>query len=309
LSAAARRSPAAGTSAAGGGTGLTPAAEFQVIISPTGSGQNYLMPASAAMPVVALRRAVAAHEGVAPAAVKLVADAGLELIDGSALADFYVTPLSTLRLVIVGGGKAAHAPPAPAPAPAAREAPAALTPAPALPQAGAGGDAAADGELAGEARGVITDAEGARSILVSGLPAGDPAATEKAIFDIFARYGAIEKVIVQEEEAADGGAAAVAPRQRAVVVFAHGAHATEALAADGAPTAVETGFAPVALRVRLCANVAAACTPSPADALAAAPATSGRGAAGGKVAAGMGKVLAGGFLAGKKGGAWVKSYA
>ena len=34
-----------------------------------------------------------------------------------------------------------------------------------------------------------------------------------------------------------------------------------------------------------------------------------RGAAGGKIAAGMGKVLSGGYLAGKKGGAWVKSYA
>lgn len=118
-------------------------ASIQLIISPVLSGDNRLVTAKSDMPVSELRALVASQEKMAPSDIRLVSAEGLELEDGASLEDFFVTNLSTIRLVIKGGSAAA---PASAPELAAPPAPSApvVSPVSAAPETKATDPSAAD---------------------------------------------------------------------------------------------------------------------------------------------------------------------
>lgn len=92
----------------------------------------------------------------------------------------------------------------------------------------------------------MSDAEGARCVVVSAIPAADPIETEKALWDAFSRFGEMARVIIQDEGREASGT------QRAVIVFHRESSAAAALAADG--TALLPGGAPC--RVSLVSNIA-----------------------------------------------------
>lgn len=91
-------------------------ASIQLIISPVLSGDNRLVTAKNDMPVTELRATIAAQEKVPPSNIRLVSAEGLELEDGASLEDFFITNLSTIRLVVTGAAASA-APSAPAASP------------------------------------------------------------------------------------------------------------------------------------------------------------------------------------------------
>jgi hypothetical protein len=91
----------------------------------------------------------------------------------------------------------------------------------------------------------VDEAELARTLVVSGLSAADPATTEKAVWDAFSRYGELERIMFQDDAAGaeappcavSTGAAAAgtspARMQHAVLVFYRESAASAALAASG----------------------------------------------------------------------------
>jgi hypothetical protein len=156
---------------------------------------------------------------------------GLELLDAGTLRDFYVQPLSTVRLVVLPGGGASSGAPAPATTTAAVAATGAPAPAPAPAQA----EAAESGDVIGED-------EMARAIVVTGLPEADAADTERSIAEAFGSFGPLTRCIFQSTGAHGAGAGAQS-WQHAVIVFARESSAAAALAADstlvmGAPVHV-----------------------------------------------------------------------
>jgi len=179
---------------------------MQIILAPVSGAENFLLDVSPTADVAALRAEAAQRIGVAPARVKLVCE-GLELVDGAALADFYVAALSTVRLVVR---------PEPAPGGAAAAA------------AAAAGDAAGGGGGGGGGGGDdfngVLDAEMPRAIVVTGIPDRDAATTERCIFETFSAFGPVVRIIFQNESA---------ERQHAVIIYHSEASAAAALAADG----------------------------------------------------------------------------
>jgi hypothetical protein len=123
---------------------------------------------------------------------------GLELADGSTLAEYFVQALSTVRVVL-------------APAPGGSSS---------LPALRSSGGEEGEGEGS-----IILDDEVARAIVVQGIPEADAAATDAALHDAFARYGNITRLIFQ----GDGSG----HTQHAVLVYEREPSAAAALTAVG----------------------------------------------------------------------------
>jgi hypothetical protein len=167
---------------------------MQIIISPlSGAGaENFLIDASPTDDVKVLRAACAQRLGIDfPERIKLVCE-GLELQDGANLGDFYVTPLSTVLLVL----KADASSPSPVSDPNNSEAP---------------------------DFNVVLDAEMPRAVVVTGIPDSDAATTERCILDTFSSFGPIARIIFQSESSS---------RQHAVIIYHSEQGAAASLAAD-----------------------------------------------------------------------------
>jgi len=165
---------------------------FQLIAQPVAGGDNALLDVGAADATVdSLRALAAARFGAPGASVKLVCE-GLELADGATLAEYFIQPLSTVRVVVSSG--------APPPAPAA------------APEAGGGSSLISPDELA-------------RTVVVTGIPDADAAATDAALHAAFSRFGAIDRLLFNSTGAG---------KQHAVLVFGREHSAAAALGASGA---------------------------------------------------------------------------
>ena len=168
---------------------------MQIIISPlSGAGaDNFLIDASATDDVKVLRAACAQRLGIDIAErIKLVCE-GLELQDGATLSDFYVTPLSTVLLVLKSDGSS----------PSPTSDPLSSSEAPDF--------------------NVVLDAEMPRAVVVTGIPDSDAATTERCILDTFSSFGPIARIIFQSESST---------RQHAVIIYHSEQGAASSLAAD-----------------------------------------------------------------------------
>jgi hypothetical protein len=162
---------------------------------------------------------------------------GSSLEDGATLGDFYVGNLSTIRVSLLsaskesqgkerGGGSVTSSGPASMYDSVALS-PLAASSAPMLsPSAVVASAPAAQDET------VITEEEGKRAIIVTGIPAADPTRTEVALVEAFSKFGVLARVIFQDERnaPAEGGASPV--HQRAVVLFEQESDALAAVNSD-----------------------------------------------------------------------------
>jgi hypothetical protein len=168
---------------------------MQIIISPlSGAGaENFLIDANPTDDAKVLRAACAQRLGIdVPERIKLVCE-GLELQDGATLSDFYVTPLSTVLLVLKSDGSS----PSPVTDPlSSSEAP---------------------------DFNVVLDAEMPRAVVVTGIPDSDAATTERCILETFSSFGPIARIIFQSESST---------RQHAVIIYHSEQGAASSLAAD-----------------------------------------------------------------------------
>jgi hypothetical protein len=177
---------------------------FVVVVEPLNNPSARLeVPASADAPVGLLKEAISANLGVPREALKLVYQ-GVELLDDSTLAEYQVASGEVVRAVVVGSaavpGAVAASPPSAAPA--------------------AAGGPESDGPQEGD---FVAETEIPRAVIVTGIPAADTSTTQKALLDVFLAYGTVERVIIQSD-------AADSTKQHAILVFSRETGAASALA-------------------------------------------------------------------------------
>lgn len=158
---------------------------------------------------------------------------GIELLDTGSLRDFYVQPLSTIRIVILNNTTATSS---------------------SSSTTNAASTTTNTTEAEEDENNLITDEEMPRSLVITGIPQAEPSITEKAIFDMFSGYGPITRVIFQSSNA-DPTTVPQEPTnettptnnsgsfQHAVLIFAREASAVASLVCDkqdllGAPVHV-----------------------------------------------------------------------